>query len=105
MCAIMRLFFFNQEIVAVALWATRTLPTGKRLQCLRDVCHERLRGFLRSLRSRRVVSSRVILLDATSITNCSHSLIGNFLLGRRPFSSRKTRHAASAVRLLPSRKG
>jgi hypothetical protein len=42
MCAIMRLFFFNREIVAASLWATRTLPTrlrwasawraGKRLQ-------------------------------------------------------------------------
>jgi hypothetical protein len=34
MCAIMRLFFRNQEIVAVALWATRTLRIAKRLQCL-----------------------------------------------------------------------
>src|SRR6266566_1367713 len=59
----------------------------------------------RSLRSRRVVSSRLILLVATSTTNCSQSLAGNFLFGRRPFSSRKTRHAARAVRLLPSRNG
>src|SRR6516164_5249287 len=65
----------------------------------------RLRGFLSSLRSRRVVSSRVILLDATSRTNCSQSLIGNFLFGGRPFSSKNTRHAARAVRLLPSRNG
>src|SRR5262245_52958666 len=26
--------FCNQQIVAVAVWATRTLPAGKRLQCL-----------------------------------------------------------------------
>jgi hypothetical protein len=31
--------FFNQEIVAVALWATRTLPAGKRLHCLRELFH------------------------------------------------------------------
>jgi len=29
----------NRQIVAVALWATRTFPTGKRLQCLRDLFH------------------------------------------------------------------
>ena len=35
MSFIMRLFFCNQQIAAVVLWGTRTLPTGKRLQCLR----------------------------------------------------------------------
>ena len=28
------LYVCNRQIVAVALWATRTLPAGKRLQCL-----------------------------------------------------------------------
>jgi hypothetical protein len=33
MCFIMRLFFLQRKVVAVALRATRALPTGKRLQC------------------------------------------------------------------------
>jgi hypothetical protein len=59
-------------------------------------------SFLSNLRKRAVVCSRSIRLAAISSTNVSQSSVGNFLAGRSSFVSRKTRHDARAVRLLPS---
>src|SRR5712691_426976 len=55
-----------------------------------------------SLRNRAVVSLRSSRLAATSRTNASHSSVGNLVFGSKSLLSRKTKHAASAVRLFPS---
>ena len=59
--------------------------------------------FGKSFRSRCVASSRSIALAATAKVNSSHS--GPSALDSIPFKRRKTRHAPSAARLLPSMNG
>ncbi len=59
----------------------------------------------RSFRSRLVVCSRSRRLAATPIVNASHAPASSFSSGSNSFSLKKTRHVASAVRLLPSTNG
>src|SRR5581483_3126821 len=58
-----------------------------------------------SLRNRLNVCSRSRLLAATSSVRASQASASSFSSASRPFSLRKTRQVASAVRLLPSTKG
>jgi hypothetical protein len=57
----------------------------------------------KSFRSCRVASLRSIPLDATASVSSSHA--GPSVSGLMPFKRRKTMHAPSAARLLPSMSG
>ena len=61
-----------------------------------------------NIRSRFVACSRSILdaaMSHASASQASIALLGSPASGSRPFTCRKTRHAASAVRLFPSMNG